>query len=94
MLNLTSGLIRMREKLTPNPHFLRPVPVQPEIGAGREQLDPVQVGHQPGQQVILQIQLEMKAEFPCRRIRWIEPRNQKSARVQILEMVDGLLLFG
>jgi hypothetical protein len=36
----------------------------------------------------------MEAESICKRIRWIEPRNQKSARVQILEMVDRLLLFG
>jgi hypothetical protein len=40
----------------------------------------------------------MEAESACRRIRWIEPRRRKpkskSARVQILETVDGLLLFG
>jgi hypothetical protein len=45
--------------------------------------------------VILQTQLEMEAESACKRIRWIEPRNRKpkskSARVQILETVDGLL---
>jgi hypothetical protein len=40
----------------------------------------------------------MEAESACKRIRWIEPRNRKpkskSARVQILQTVEGLLLFG
>jgi hypothetical protein len=85
---MTEGSCRMRKKLTPNPHFCALYPVPTGIGAGREQVDPVQAAGHLDSDSLQDAKEHLKLYSKWRQ------EDQARARFQILETLDGLLLFG